>query len=205
LAQSQPPDLWILQGRYQLLKRRSSQRTTCPDVLNNVCGAEEIKMSDPTFEVNLCLNAHSHVNTPAALKRRLAAVLACLRRHGPTEFKIYEPTVMGVKFRLFRARVQAEHWDVAEIYSLSERIQQDSISLFSPGRNEGAVIGPRADEWGEFILAKFSRFDWAADVAAKKAAEDVRPEPTSAYLIELEGIKEMQADLWHPALGRVAA
>lgn len=44
-------------------------------------------MPDATFEVNLRLDAHSHVNTEAAIKRRLAATLACLRRHGATEYR----------------------------------------------------------------------------------------------------------------------
>lgn len=120
------------------------------------------------FEVNLCLNSHSYSNTPEAIKRRLACTLACLRKHGHTEFVVVESSITGVNMRLLRARVQADHWDTEAIYKLSKRIQQDCISVYSPSRNEGDIIGRRADKWGEFALSRFSRFDWAAEVAKKR-------------------------------------
>ena len=136
------------------------------------------------FEVNLILNAHSHVNTPAAIKRRLASVLACLRRHGPTEYRIRTHMVIRVEFHRFVARVLAESWDADAIFDISKRIQQDSISVYSPDCKEGAIIGPRADRWGEFKCSSFTRFDRKAAQAERLAAIAARPDPSFDLLME---------------------
>lgn len=95
---------------------------------------------------------------------------------------------LGVEFHFLTARTQADDWDTDAIFDLSKRVQQDSISVYSSDRNEGAIIGPRADRWGAFEYSSFHRYDLEAESkvqeAKRLAAIAARPDPTSETLME---------------------
>lgn len=86
---------------------------------------------------------------------------------GPDGSEVVESTLVA------RAAVRDLDRLHAAIYSLAERLQQDCIAVLSVGDGGytlGALIGPRAAEWGAFDPQYFVRFDRVAAATEREAA-----------------------------------
>lgn len=86
---------------------------------------------------------------------------------GPDGAEVVESTLVA------RAAVRDPDRLHAAIYHLAERLEQDCIAVLfvgDGGYTLGALIGPRAAEWGAFDPRYFVRFDRVAAATEREAA-----------------------------------
>lgn len=86
---------------------------------------------------------------------------------GPDGSEVVESTLVA------RAAVRDLDRLHAAIYSLAERLEQDCLAVLfvgDGGYTPGALIGPRAAEWGAFDPQYFVRFDRVAAATEREAA-----------------------------------
>lgn len=53
------------------------------------------------------------------------------------------------------------------VFELSERLEQHCIAVYVPHANKGLHVGPLADQWPAFDLAKFYRWSYAGKNALR--------------------------------------
>lgn len=116
-------------------------------------------MTEPTFEVEIRCDVPRRKITDAQFDKRTRDIVAVLDKHGRVQYRRVTHPMAFETMRLFLARVQADTWDTEAMFNLSEHLKQKWISVYSPSRREGAYIGPKAQERGEFEVRCFSRFD----------------------------------------------
>ena len=111
------------------------------------------------FELNIGLlvgdDPQSAANTWGEIRRRYEEIRAKLREQfdGMVRFHYAEePTLVVVSCTNNTAAMEGM------VYMLSVMFDQDCIAVYYPSFRSGQLVGPKADEWGDFRLDRFVRF-----------------------------------------------
>ncbi len=133
-----------------------------------------------TIELNIRLDAVDLSESKTAIKRRESKVIAELRRYG----EVAHRRVANGRIHTLVVRVQAADIAHEVLYRLAEEFHQDCIAVYYPERDEGKLVGPRADLWVRFRIFSFERFDPALSVHRKMT----QPETIEVWACTLASI-----------------
>ena len=116
-----------------------------------------------TIELNIGLDISGQDSTEVQYTNRASFALFQLRGlvyHSQRFVSQYQgPDGVIIEHGLFVALNTNNMLAVrADVYSLSNRMNQDCIGVYSPTLDRGDLVGPQSEKWGPFQQALFKRF-----------------------------------------------
>jgi hypothetical protein len=138
-------------------------------------------MTTNIMELNIRLDAADLPDSKTAIKRRESKVIAELKRHGDVAHR----RMVNGRLLTLVAQVQAGDIPHEVLTRLAEDLHQDCIAVYYPQRDQGVLIGPRADLWVRFRIFSFERFEPALSVH-RKMTQPERIEYLACTLASLE-------------------
>jgi hypothetical protein len=109
------------------------------------------------IEINIRLDGGGRRYTDQQFANREKGVVAMLSRLGAVEHRVRR--LWRDQPRHLVAQVHVDSIPDAALFAIAKKFRQACLSIYSPDRNEGRLVGPDAAEWGPFDLTKFERFD----------------------------------------------
>lgn len=110
-----------------------------------------------TIELNIRLDVVGRRFTDEQFARRSKTIVGLLGKFGTVDHRVRRIWIDQPRHLV--AQVHTDEISDVKLFKLAERFQQGCISVYCPTRNEGHLVGPKADAWGDFNLEKFERFD----------------------------------------------
>lgn len=121
------------------------------------------------LELNIRLDIAGRRNSMADCNERAAMTLRMLdrtfahleaRRH---DVQVEHPTLDLIEMQhnlIVRIKSALPAWTTFEVLEeLVEALEQDCIAIYEPATGKGELFGPRWDQWPDFNLDLFVRFD----------------------------------------------
>lgn len=108
-------------------------------------------------ELNIRLDVIGRRFSDAQFERRAKSVVGVLSKIGTLEHRVRR--IWRDQPRHLVAQIHVEEIADSKLYKIAEKYQQDCVSIYSPTRNEGRLVGPKAEKWPAFNLEKFERYD----------------------------------------------
>ncbi len=147
-------------------------------------------MNTNTMELNIRLDAADLPDSKTAIKWRESKVIAELKRHGDVAHR----RMVNRRLHTLVAQVQAADIPNEVLNHLAEDLHQDCIAVYYPHRDEGLLIGPRANLWVRFRIFSFERFDPALTVRRKMT----QPESVELWACTLASLEASIRAAGHP-------
>lgn len=70
--------------------------------------------------------------------------------------RVKSSTVLGTGAeRTIVIEVETDHANPYPVYDLARALNEDCIALYVPDLQHGALVGPKAERWGEFDPSRF--------------------------------------------------
>jgi hypothetical protein len=110
-----------------------------------------------TIEINMRLDEGGRRFTEAQFEQRAQTSVAALGQFGTVLHRVCR--LGNDQSRHLVARVHVDDIPGPILFKLAEQFNQECLGVYCTDRQEGHLVGPSADEWGPFDLAKFERFD----------------------------------------------
>ena len=124
------------------------------------------------IEINMRLDVKGRRFCEFVLKEREQIAVAYLEQYGRVKHRT-RTLWKGPLVRLV-ARVDVDAIAEDELHHLASLMMQECLCVYYPARNEGLLIGPKADQWKAFDLVEFDRFDASLNLKAMGAVPYVK-------------------------------